>query len=177
MAGNHEESVRKYYSFDVHTFICGHLDIYNMGYVAFSRLRLLDPAGKCFRVITCFTEHGSGGGTTIGGKWTRIDKRRLSIWANILAMGHVHKRGADETIALSLSNNNNGLSHLIENPTVMLLTGTYLRTFAPPTFTSYSEKMAWSAVPLGCKGVKIQQIRERHGKEEQYTIRLKEFSI
>ena len=178
LAGNHEETIRRYYSFDVHTYICGRLGIYNMGYVAFSRLRLLSPNGKCYRTISCFTEHGSGGSTTIAGNINRINRRRETIWANIIAMGHVHRKLSYETIALSLSGNNNGNLHLMEHPTLMLITGSYLKTFAPPSYVNYSERMGYAGVPLGCKGVCIRQIREREGRNREIdTVRLREFSV
>ena len=154
LAGNHENTIRKRYHQDIHNFICVMMNTKNMGYVSFCRLKLFCPKELTARkIITLFAEHGAGGGRLLGGKVTNLDRKRQDIRANIYVRGHVHEKMDFDRVSVSLPSH--GEIRLIEEPQLLIISGSYLRTLSRPGASSYTECASFPLVPLGCKAVRI----------------------
>lgn len=162
LRGNHENTISKRYHQDIHNYICVLLNAKNMGYVSFCRIRLFCPKEKTARkVITIFAEHGAGGGRLLGGKVTNLNRKREDIWANVYVRGHVHEKMDFDRVAVSLPSH--GQLRLLQQPQLLIISGSYLRTLAKPGASSYTECASFPLVPLGCKAIRINLTRRKNG--------------
>lgn len=89
--GNHEATMEKHGSVDVHDMICRHLAIKNLSYSAFIRLRFKYKTS--LHSVTIYAHHGHGGGRKAGAKINRIHDMGADYEADIYLMGHTHERG------------------------------------------------------------------------------------
>lgn len=154
LMGNHERVISKRYHQDIHNFMCVMMNTKNMGYVSFCRIRLFDPKQNTARKeITIFAEHGAGGGRLLGGKVTNLDRKRMDIWANVYVRGHVHEKMDFDRVAVSLPSR--GELRLLQQPQLLIISGSYLRTLSKPGGMSYTEQASFPLVPLGCKAIRI----------------------
>ena len=117
-------------------------------------------------MITIFAEHGAGGGRLLGGKVTNLDRKRMDIWANVYVRGHVHEKMDFDRVAVSLPSH--GEIRLLQQPQLLIISGSYLRTLSRPGASSYTECASFPLVPLGCKAIRIKLMQRRsNGKRNE----------
>ena len=91
LAGDHEDSYRKYHAFDVVHYLCRELDCDNLGHKAWVSLQFKYNKNKSipFKIVAV---HGSGGGGMREGYSTNkvYDLFRWDI-ADVHVMGHLHQ--------------------------------------------------------------------------------------
>lgn len=159
--GNHDQ---KYLSMQsqviVHDMVCDNLNAPNMGYSGFVDIYFFHnpKMRKAARMtISCsipekykaklriFIHHGMGAANTAGGKINKLKSLVDMVEADLVMMGHVHEQFAKTFLRLSPNDN---CTDIGQKPTMGLITGSYLKTYAPG-FTGYGEVKAYSPATLG----------------------------
>ena len=149
--GNHEDTITEKCGTNPTKRLCNRLDTEFLGYSGLIKL-VLSENGSRTRTVVIRYHHGWGGGSrTQGADLTKFSKD-LAYWdADIFLFGHVHRRQSDVVPRLGLS----GMK-LISKPKVMLICGTYLKTYSDGTDPTYSEKMGYPPVETGGLSFTIQ---------------------
>lgn len=161
MTGNHEQMAMTHNSeMFIHEQICRTLKVPNMRFSGFTDLyfchdpgfrggcvmRYSDtPPEKYTARLRCFVHHGMGAANTAGGKINKLKQLVDLVEADLVMMGHVHEQFAKAFLKLTP---NDDCSEIGQKVTMGLITGSYLRTYAPD-FTGYGETRGYSATTLG----------------------------
>ena len=131
VTGNHEGAYTRHNYSDIYTRYtseCSHPDFKRLGYVGFYRLLFVEAAGGNRRSLTCWLNHGKGG----GGKREGYPKNKLHdlfrwIDADICAAGHIHKLEMDRKTFSGI----NAVGKFMRRVRWYLGTGCMLRTYVP----------------------------------------------
>lgn len=157
LAGNHEETIKRKYSYHVTEQICNNLGVKYLTYAALIRLTIHDASPKGGSdVIRVFCEHGTGGGRYDGAKINAVQMDGRWIDAELYFRGHVHSKIASINPCLSISKS--GPVKWVEKPRAFILTGSYLRTYhfdADNPHSGYAEKMSYPPTAIGSPVVHI----------------------
>jgi len=143
----------------VHDFICKKLGVPDMRFSGFTDLYFIWEEGrpsvlmevsqkppKHFTArLRCFLHHGMGAANTAGGKINKLKALVDMVDADLVMMGHVHEQFAKAFLRLSPNEN---CTEIGQKVTMGLITGSYLRTYAPG-FTGYGEIKGYSPTTLG----------------------------
>lgn len=159
--GNHD---KKYLSSNsqetIHDTVCGNLNAPNMGYSGFmdiyfvhnprmkkqSEMKISHSIPlKYTAKLRIFIHHGMGAANTVGGKINKLKSLVDMVEADLVMMGHVHEQFAKTFLRLSP---NSHCTDIDQKPTMGLITGSYLKTYAPD-FTGYGEIKAYAPATLG----------------------------
>jgi len=159
--GNHD---KKYLSIKsqetIHNEVCDQLNAPNMGYSGFvdiyfvhnprmpkpSKLIIaFNPPEKFTAKLRIFIHHGSGAANTAGGKINRLKAFVDMVDADLVMMGHVHEQMAKQFLRLLP---NHDCTEIGQKVTMGLITGSYLKTYAPD-FTGYGEIAGYAPAALG----------------------------
>ena len=157
LCGNHEETIRRRYSYHVAEHICNSLGVKYLTWAALIRIVAIDDAVQGGHdAIRLYAEHGTGGGRYTGAKLNAIQMDGKFIDAEIYCRGHVHEKVASINPCLSITTRGNPA--WVETSRVFVLTGSFLRTyhFDPETpYSTYAERMSYPATAIGSPEIHI----------------------
>lgn len=161
LIGNHEfTAMNRNSQMYVHDYICHKLNVPNMRFSGFTdiyfvyergfkggmKMTIADlPPTKYVARLRTFIHHGMGAANTAGGKINKLKALVDMVDADLVMMGHVHEQFAKAFLRLVP---NEYCSEIGQKVTMGLITGSYLRTYAPG-FTGYGEIKGYSATTLG----------------------------
>ena len=160
LIGNHEfTAMSRNSQMFVHDEICKRLKVPNMRFSGFTdvyfcyqqgfkgcRLTYSEqPPKKYTAKLRIFIHHGMGAANTAGGKINKLKALVDMVDADLVMMGHVHEQFAKAFLKLVP---NHDCSDIGQKVTMGLITGSYLKTYAPG-FTGYGEIKGYSATTLG----------------------------
>lgn len=160
LIGNHEQKYMvQNNEKGIHQEICNQLKVPNMGFSGWCDLYFVHvPGFRGARVVTstippakftarlrCFVHHGMGAANTAGGKINKLKALVDMVEADLVMMGHVHEQFAKAFMRLEPNHN---CTEIGQRVTMGLITGSYLRTYAPG-FTGYGEVAGYSPTTLG----------------------------
>jgi len=158
--GNHEfTAITRSSQARVHEEICFALGVPNMRFSGFADIYFVHddsvkwpvmetcdkPPIKFTSRLRCFIHHGMGAANTAGGKINKLKALVDMVDADLVLMGHCHEQFAKAFLRLSPNIN---CTEIQQKVTMGLITGSYLRTYAPG-FTSYGEIKGYSPTTLG----------------------------
>jgi len=173
LMGNHEKKYQKTkeQSF-LHDYLCKSLKVPNLEYSAIFDVVLIRntrikkprlsfqvdgekapnvPSSGTRFTVRFYCHHGAGGATTPGGKLNKLIKFMHFFDAQIYFIGHVHGSSGHRMVSIGADS---PCTKLVERERVGVITGTYLRTYAPG-ITTYGEVAAYSPTALGAASVTI----------------------
>lgn len=161
LIGNHEFTAMNHNSqMFVHEYICNRLRVPNMRFSGFTDVYFVHEKGfkggckmsysslppkKYTARLRVFIHHGMGAANTAGGKINKLKALVDMVDADLVMMGHVHEQFAKPFLKLVP---NCDCSEIGQKVTMGLITGSYLKTYAPG-FTGYGEIKGYSATTLG----------------------------
>jgi len=161
LIGNHEfTAMTRNSQMFVHDHICKQLHVPNMRFSGFTDVYFVHERGfkggckmsyssvpprKYTARLRVFIHHGMGAANTAGGKINKLKALVDMVDADLVMMGHVHEQFAKAFLKLVP---NADCSDIGQKVTMGLITGSYLRTYAPG-FTGYGEIKGYSATTLG----------------------------
>ena len=160
-AGNHEDTILKYCGTNPTKRMCDILSddkhkIQYLGYSCLVRLVFELKQGGAVRTIIIRQHHGWGGGSRTRGANITKYERDIGKWdADIFLYGHVHQKQFDRTPRLGLR----GLL-LVSRPQLMVICGSYLKTYSTDANPTYSEVKGFPPNEIG--GVTIQMKPDSH---------------
>lgn len=159
--GNHEHTAMTHNSqMFVHEEICKLLRVPNMRFSGWVDLYFIhkkgfrggakmtietSPPKKFTAKLRCFIHHGAGAANTAGGKINRLKSLVDMTQSDLVFMGHVHEQFAKAFLRLEP---NHDCTEIGQRVTMGLITGSYLRTYAPG-FTGYGEIKAYQPTTMG----------------------------
>jgi hypothetical protein len=152
LTGNHEEKIATKYYTDIHSDLCLHLGVKNLGYSAFVNLKFPRlRKDKTESVLIC-AHHGFGGGRKKGSKVNRIEDFAASFpYCDIYAMGHVHETISFVSTVLKYEPIS---QKIISKPRAFVVSGTFLETYTKD-FSGYGERMMYPPTSLGISTIII----------------------
>jgi len=160
LIGNHDwKYLTRHSELKVHEMICKTLRVPNMGFSGWCDLyfvyvkgfrgcRVVNttvPPKKFTARLRCFIHHGMGAANTAGGKINKLKQLVDMVEADLVMMGHVHEQFAKAFLRLEPNHN---CTEIGQKVTMGLITGSYLRTYAPG-FTGYGEVAGYSPTTMG----------------------------
>jgi len=160
LIGNHEfTAMNRNSQMFVHDYICRSLNVPNMRFSGFTDVYFVYEKGfKGMKMIVTnkppqrytsklrvFIHHGMGGSNTAGGKINKLKSLVDMVDADLVMMGHVHEQFTKAFLKLVP---NYDCSEIGQKVTMGLITGSYLRTYAPG-FTGYGEIKGYQPTTLG----------------------------
>jgi len=144
--GNHEDSIRHFLHVDVQKNLCKRLDVTNLGYSAWVRLRFSRENSNEKHVFKCVFTHGAGWAITPGAKMNRLQRFMNAFDARVYGMGHMHDIITNSTPYLELSDSN----VIRQKERVGAVTGCWFKTYAQGVSASYGERKNYPPTSLGC---------------------------
>ncbi len=142
--GNHEEKIKKKYSFDIMADICKFLNVPFLGYSFLYRLGLKKQNNGTRRCVDIHAHHGWSACRTKGGSVKQVEDFAKSMVADIHLMAHDHKKWGTRDVQLRANND----MRMVDKPTILARTGCFLRTNIEGD-TTYSERMGYNPMDLG----------------------------
>ena len=121
IGGNHDLYIARTHHRDPHGYICGELDIPNLGYDgAFINLRFKRSGGsiRSYRIALL---HGWGAGRQPGGKINKLRDALAAYDADVVLLGHLHVRYRLASMSYSCTKN-----RIVTKKRIAVLGGTYL---------------------------------------------------
>ena len=157
MVGNHEETIRLKYNFDVGYQLQKELQAPCLGYDGWVRLQFKRLAQGT--VYDIYTTHGHCGAGKSGAKVNKLEDIATFMDADIILMGHGHKKViAPPVLKLGLDDRGN----LTHRKQVAVMCGSFLRSYVENA-TSYGEKACYSPCDLGVVKVMLKpDIKDIH---------------
>ena len=130
--------------------LCELLQVPFVGYSWLLRI-LLSSNGGAGRCVIIRGHHGWGGGSrTQGADLTKYSKD-VAYWdADVFMYGHVHRLQSDRVPRLGLSG-----ERLISKPKIMILCGSWLKTYSGNNNPTYSEQKGYPPIEMGGATLKI----------------------
>lgn len=153
LRGNHEETIRRFYHYDVLYEIAKELDfkrdmlLYDTAVVRLHFTR----AQTNRRVFDIFCAHGNVGGRTYGAKSNRIRELHNQFVADIYLLAHSHIKQAQIGTVIGFDHRGNEYKKKI----IDAFTGCFLRGYERGQ-TSYIEKCLYPATDIGAVRLMIQ---------------------
>uniref|UniRef100_A0A6H1ZH28 Putative structural protein n=1 Tax=viral metagenome TaxID=1070528 RepID=A0A6H1ZH28_9ZZZZ len=148
--GNHEDNITKRCGTNPIKRLCKYLDVPFLSYSSLLKLSFSEK-GSRGRTVIIRTHHGWGGGSRTQGASITKYARDAACWdADIFLYGHDHKKQNDRVPRLGLV----GLQ-LVSKPKIMVLCGTYLKTFMIGENPSYSEKEGFPPTEIGASLITV----------------------
>jgi len=160
LIGNHEfKAMSRNSQMFVHDHICKSLGAPNMRFSGFTDVyfvyergfrgcrvqQSIIPPKQFVAKLRVFLHHGMGAANTAGGKINKLKSLVDMVDADLVMMGHVHEQFAKAFLKLVP---NEDCSEIGQKVTMGLITGSYLRTYAPG-FTGYGEIKGYQPTTMG----------------------------
>lgn len=146
LSGNHEDSCRRYLHVNVQQNICDRLELPNLGYSCWVKLRFARENSNERHVYKCVFTHGEGWAVTPGAKMNRLQRFMNSFDARIYGMGHMHDIITNSVPFLELSDAN----LIKQKERVGAVTGCWFKTYSQGLDSSYGERKGYPPSSLGC---------------------------
>lgn len=152
--GNHEKKITKAYERPVFYEIVhkvrqlgGFPEDYKLaiGYTGWLRLRFSYTRGQGTRVVVVNLHHGAGGGTMVGGKANRLERRLWNHDADLIIFGHCHNTTAHVVEVCGLDRN----GRFVTRKRKGVYAGTFLRTHNVKGPDTYAEIKQYPPTPTG----------------------------
>ncbi len=160
LTGNHEETIRRHHYLDLTNDLCRKLKVPYGEYCCGVALTFTrgGKKGRSERFIL-FVHHGAGGGASVGGRLTKLEKLPESVLADIYLMGHFHEQLFDVKPVMKFNFDKKdpvtGEPGVVEEkPRLFLFTGSYLKSYVQGVCT-YSERAMYRPNSLGCVRIRI----------------------
>lgn len=177
--GNHDETIRRKYHFDVAGYIAGVLGIPLLDTISQVRIRLRVGKGQNDRafVIKGVLSHAHKGSTTLGGKMQAAE-RIFDFFGDhdFIAQAHMHEYAVHEGRNLDVWGSF-GRPKVHERTRMLFLTGGYLKTYGPGS--SYGEKRGYRPCRLGSPRLEMRLKRthqvDENGKHKKDKVELRGF--
>ena len=90
LEGNHENVIRRILHVNVQRNICERLNLPNLGYSCWVKLRFARENSNEHHVYKCVFTHGEGWAVTPGAEMNRLQRFMNAFDARIYGMGHMH---------------------------------------------------------------------------------------
>ena len=149
--GNHEEHIRLHYYYDVLLELARELSLPAMGYDGFVRLHFHRTKSEGRNSFDIYATHGFGGSRRSGGKVNKLEDLCYHFDADIIMVGHEHKKIiAPPVLRLGLNN----ACQLIQKKQLAVMTGSFLRGYVEG-HTSYVERNGYPPTDLGVVKISI----------------------
>jgi len=146
--GNHERTIIRRSGSDMMKRTCRRLGVPELGYSGLFKLIFRMKHGAARSVIIRY-HHGFGGGSrTQGADLTKFSKDAAHWDADLFLYGHVHRKQDDEIQRLGLRG-----TKLIAKPKIIVICGTFLKTYLDGSDATYSEVAGYPPTTIG--GVNI----------------------
>jgi hypothetical protein len=144
----------------IHEYLCKKMGVPNMRFSGFTdiyfvhddgltvpaRMHCADNPPERFTArLRIFIHHGMGAANTAGGKINKLKALVDMVDADLVMMGHVHEQFAKAFLRMVPNHDCSEIGHKI---TMGMITGSYLRTYAPG-FTGYGEIRGYAPATLG----------------------------
>lgn len=146
LGGNHEESIRRHNSDNVHKNICDELKVDDLGFACFIVYNFHRKNSNETHRVKGLVTHGSGNATTPQVKLGNLIRLMRNFEADFYAMGHVHDILSAEIPVLGL-NDKNLIKHKVKVGTT---TGCWFRTYTQGIRASYGEQKLYAPTTIGC---------------------------
>ena len=146
LEGNHESNIRRYLHTNVQKNICDRLELPNLGYSAWVKLRFARENSNERHVYKCVFTHGEGWAITPGAKMNRLQRFMNAFDARIYGMGHMHDIITNSVPFLELSESN----LIRQKERVGAVTGCWFKTYTQGIASSYGERKGYPPSSLGC---------------------------
>lgn len=144
--GNHEDAMRKFGNVDVQKNLCKRLEVPNLGYSAWVRLRFTRENSAERHVFPCVFTHGAGWAITPGAKMNRLQRLMSSFSARVYGIGHMHDVITSTIPYLELTDAN----LIKQKERVGAITGSWVRAYSQGIAASYAEIKGYPPTSLGC---------------------------
>lgn len=149
-SGNHEDAVVERASTNPSKRLASMLNCPFIGYSSLIRIRLNENKARV-RTVIIRMHHGWGGGSRTQGADLTKYARDVANWdCDVFMYGHVHRRQSDKVPRLGIAGDK-----LISKPKILMICGTYLKTFSKTTDPSYSEKEGYPPCDIGFMELEI----------------------
>jgi len=145
--GNHEDSIRIHSHINVQKNICDDLDVPNLGYIAYVRLRFLRDNSNEVHIIKGVVTHGAGGAITPGAKMIRLERFMNAFNGRWYAHAHIHDMLERNRPYIDCDPIG---TKIIQQVQVGVTTGCWFKTYGQGVYASYGEKKNYPAVSIGC---------------------------
>ncbi len=146
LEGNHENEIRKHLHVDVQKNICKKLNIDNLGYSCFLRIKFHRRNSTEGHEIVGFGTHGNGCAITKGAKVNRLERMMDAFNADFYWHEHVHDIITNVKPYLTLDASN----RIKQKQKVGAMTGCWFRTYSQDIRASYGEIKNYPPTQLGC---------------------------
>ena len=146
LEGNHEACHRRFNHVDVHKNLCKRLEVENLGYSCWLKLRFARENSNERHVYRCVFTHGEGWAITPGAKMNRLQRFMNAFDARIYGMGHMHDIITHSVPYLELSDAN----IIRQKERVGAVTGCWFKTYSQGVSASYGERKGYPPTSLGC---------------------------
>jgi len=155
--GNHEETIRLHYHYDVLYELWKEFKVPMLNDTAITRLRFNwnKHGGSQRCVFDIFSTHGHIGGRKGGGKINYLEDMIGFVDADVYLMGHSHIKATETKSTLYVDN----MMNFKNRKRVLAVTGSYLRGYQQGS-SSYVEK--WGYPPSDIGVVKIMFNPDKH---------------
>jgi predicted phosphodiesterase len=145
-SGNHEDYITKFCGTDPMKRLCEMLDVPFLGYSWLFKLYMREPDGARVRSVIIRGHHGWGGGSrTEGADLTKYWREAAGWDADIFIYGHVHQKKQDRRPRGGLA----GDRTLIARPQILVINGTFLKTFSDGVDPTYAESRGYPMTEIG----------------------------
>lgn len=181
LTGNHEETLVSKANFDPLEVLAEKLEFnnykaaYNVGIrYTFEGYGKGDGKNTTNWVLDVAATHGSGGGRKSGGKVNRVEDTGLWLTsADIVAMGHVHKKNAGTQSILTFPRHKHFT--VKEKEQWCILTGSYLRGYHVGSGSQYTER--WGMQPTSIGGMMAEVTLTWGGHSVPAELKIKGYPI
>jgi hypothetical protein len=162
LIGNHEfKYMSKQSEMYIHEFLCSEMGVPDMKFSGFTDIYFVHdknlttvpvrmhasttPPTWFTARLRVFIHHGMGAANTAGGKINKLKALVDMVDADLVMMAHVHEQFAKQFLRMVP---NADCSSIGQRVTMGIITGSYLRTYAPD-FTGYGEMKGYNPAGLG----------------------------
>lgn len=167
--GNHDETIRRKYHFDVAGYIAGVLNVPLLDTISQIRLRVRTGDGRNGRsfIVKGVLSHAYKGSATLGGK-VQAASRIFDFFGDhdFIAQAHMHEYAALSTPTLDTCGAW-GRPRVHERNRMLFLTGSYLKTYGPGS--SYGEIRGYRPCRLGSP--RLEMRLKRGHKDDKVVLR------
>lgn len=157
--GNHEETIRRKYHFDITRKFCDDWGVKYLGYSAFTRMHFKPNSTTRRHMVTIYSTHGAAGGRYPGYKINRLERIAGKFDADIILYAHSHTKDVHTTTQLRVTGHK--YPRVAMRKQVVALTGCFMKGYIEGG-TSYVERFDYPPTDLGV--VKITIIVDKEGE-------------
>jgi hypothetical protein len=150
--GNHEEEIAHRCGTNPSKRLAKRLNTTYLGYSGLIRLQLSENGARG-RTVDIRWHHGWGGGgsRTRGYPLTKYSKD-IAYWkADLYLYGHDHQKQDDRIVGFGIGARNT----LCARDRMLVVCGTYLKTYTLTEYPTYGEKAGYPPVAIGCPTINI----------------------